>query len=43
MGDFNAKKWFKDQYIKEHVIQEGIKINLNDLTFDMVTNTFKDK
>ena len=43
MGDFNTRKWFKSQYIKEHIIQEGVTVNLNDLTFDMVTNTFKDK
>ena len=43
MGNFDEKKWFKNQYIREYVIQEGVTINLNDLTFDMVTDTFKDK
>ena len=43
MGNFNTTRWFKKQYIKEHVINESVLINLNDLTFDMVTDTFKDK
>ena len=43
MGNFDTTKWFKNQYIKEHVINESVTINLNDLTFDMVTDTFKDK
>lgn len=43
MGNFDTTKWFKNQYIKEHVVNESVTINLNDLTFDMVTDTFKDK
>lgn len=43
MDNFNISAWLKKQYINEHVIQEGVTVNLNDLTFDMVTNTFKDK
>ena len=43
MGNFDTTKWFRNQYIQEHVINESVVVNLNDLTFDDVVNTFKDK
>ena len=43
MSNFNTTKWFRNQYIKEHIINESVDVNLKDLTFDMLTDTFKDK
>tara|TARA_R110002060_G_scaffold16677_1_gene23157 strand:- start:833 stop:1840 length:1008 start_codon:yes stop_codon:yes gene_type:complete len=43
MDNFDTTKWFKNQYIKEHIIIESVSVNLDDLTFDMVKDTFKDQ
>ena len=43
MDNFDTTKWFKNQYIKEHIITESVSVNLDDLTFDMVKDTFKDQ
>ena len=42
MSNFDTSKWFKNQYIKEHLINESISLSLKDLTFDDVVNAFDD-
>ena len=42
MNNFDTTKWFKNQYIQEHLINESISLFLKDLTFDDVVNAFND-